>query len=95
MGGMLQRRPNAPPLAPAEIATAYLEGQAALEERLEYFQFHAQQRLEVLTRLDEEVRALRAEVEQREGEIRSLRAAAGEERPEQGLRPSGPAGAAR
>ncbi len=78
MGGVLRRRASVPPIDVTEITAAYREGQAALEERVGFFQLHAQQRLELVQRLHREAQLLRAQLDERERSVAELQAAADE-----------------
>lgn len=51
-GAVLKRRPGPVARDPTKISAAYLEGQAALEERLAFHQEHALARLQILQRLE-------------------------------------------
>jgi glycosyltransferase involved in cell wall biosynthesis/SAM-dependent methyltransferase len=78
VGAVLTRRPDPLIVRSRDVSDAYLEGQRALEERVEYFSRHAEQRMDLVKRLDEVGQTLRVEVAQKEQAIEDLSSAAQE-----------------
>lgn len=78
MGGVLSRAAQVEAMSESEVASAYVEGQAALEERLRFFHLHAEERLALINRLDEEGQALQSQLVEKEQVIRELDSEAGE-----------------
>jgi glycosyltransferase involved in cell wall biosynthesis/2-polyprenyl-3-methyl-5-hydroxy-6-metoxy-1,4-benzoquinol methylase len=78
IGGALPRAGQWAGPRPADVLDAYLDGQAALEDRLWFFQQHAEQRLELVQRLNADLAALRPSLEEKERMIASLTAASEE-----------------
>jgi glycosyltransferase involved in cell wall biosynthesis/SAM-dependent methyltransferase len=76
MGGVLRRRPALVAVPLDQITAAYLEGQQALEERVEFYASHARQRMDLVQRLDEVGQVLREEVKEKELAIVELSTAA-------------------
>src|SRR5439155_17791166 len=72
IGGVLTRLPAVPQVTENDIAAAYLEGQTALEEQVRFFQGHAQERLDLIERLDHEGRGLQSQLQQKEDLIHAL-----------------------
>ena len=75
LGTVLQRRTVVPELTTAASFEAYSEGQAALLDRLRYFESHAHRRLHALEQVVDEAKRLRTESEEKEqviGELESV-----------------------
>lgn len=68
-GSVLRRNAFSLRITRDDIETAYLEGQAALGDRLSFYQWHAAERLRTMEMLQAENRAIRAAIEAREAEL--------------------------
>src|SRR5262249_36164282 len=77
-GRVFERQPSIPRPSEASSAEAYAEGQAALLERVRFFESHARRRLDRLERLTDEAERLRTESEQKQPVITDLERAATE-----------------
>jgi hypothetical protein len=78
MGSVLTRRDTPIKVAVSNVAAAYAEGQAALAERLQYFELHARRRLEIINDLTARIADMEAELEKKEQVIDELDKAASE-----------------
>jgi SAM-dependent methyltransferase len=76
LAGTVVRKASPVELSKQDIAAAYLEGQAALEERLGWFQRRARERLELVENLSERATAYQAQLVEKESLIQDLDAAA-------------------
>jgi glycosyltransferase involved in cell wall biosynthesis/SAM-dependent methyltransferase len=76
IAGILQRRPIEISLSASDLAAAYAEGQAALEERLDWFQRRADERLELIDSLSQRATAYQRQLQEKESLIQDLDAAA-------------------
>jgi 2-polyprenyl-3-methyl-5-hydroxy-6-metoxy-1,4-benzoquinol methylase len=72
MGGVVTRLEQVEPVSETQKAAAYMEGQAALEEQLRFFQAHAQERLALIERLSREGELLQSQLLEKEQLIQEL-----------------------